>query len=212
MHCSAVYVLWSETTVYSSYAIRAECAHSLSRLSQNGTSSSYTTMLCTLQWLKGLSKAKAKRAKKISQIFRYPSHLHICQWKRTIWNFLRIYINWIFEYQAKSWKEKLKNPKNCSKIAKKSLFFPLFGKKSFLNRTLGLRKSFLNQTTYVLKNRLYQQSFLNRDSFLNQAFLNRDSTVFLKSFTQLFSADTTTFFSKKNCPWKHEKNTIKSCS
>ena len=95
---STVYVLWSETTVYSSYAIRAECAHSLSRLSQNGTSSSYTTMLCTLQWLKGLSKAKAKRAKKISQIFRYPSHLHICQWKRTIWNFLRIYINWIFEY------------------------------------------------------------------------------------------------------------------
>ena len=45
-----------------------------------------------------------------------------------------------------------KNPKNCPKITKKSLFFPLFGKKSFLNRTLGLRKSFLNQTTYVLKN------------------------------------------------------------
>ena len=45
-----------------------------------------------------------------------------------------------------------------------SLFFPLFGKKSFLNRTLGLRKSFLNQTAYVLKNGLYQQSFLNRDS------------------------------------------------
>ena len=58
------------------------------------------------------------------------------------------------------------------KIAKKSLFFPLFGKKSFLNQTLGLRKSFLNQTTYILKNRLYQQSFLNRDSFLNRAFLN----------------------------------------
>ena len=70
-----------------------------------------------------------------------------------------------------------KNLKNCSKITKKSLFFPLFGKKSFLNRTLGLRKSFLNQTTYVLKNRLHQQSFLNQDSFLNQAFLNRDSTV-----------------------------------
>ena len=69
------------------------------------------------------------------------------------------------------------NPKNYSKIAKKSLFFALFGKKSFLNPTLGLRKSFLNQTTYVLKNWLYQQSFLNRDSFLNQAFLNRDSTV-----------------------------------
>ena len=57
-------------------------------------------------------------------------------------------------------------PKNCSKITKKPLFFPLFGKKSFLN-----------QTTYVLKNRLYQPSFLNRDSFLNQAFLNQDSTV-----------------------------------
>ena len=74
-------------------------------------------------------------------------------------------------------EKKMKNPKNCFKIAKKSLFCPLFGKKSFLNRTLGLRKSFLNQTTYVLKNRLYPQSFLNRDSFLNQAFLNRDSTV-----------------------------------
>ena len=70
-----------------------------------------------------------------------------------------------------------KNLKNCSKITKKSLFFPLFGKKSFLNRTLGLRKSFLNQTTYVLKNRLHQQSFLNRDSFLNRAFLNRECTV-----------------------------------
>ena len=69
-----------------------------------------------------------------------------------------------------------------SKIAKKSLFFPLFGKKSFLNRTLGLRKSFLNQTIYVLKNRLHQQSFLNRDSFLNQAFLNRDSTVLTIQF------------------------------
>ena len=76
-----------------------------------------------------------------------------------------------------SWKKNEKTPKNCSKITKKSLFFPLFGKKSFLNRTLGLRKSFLNQTTYVLKNRLYQQSFLNRDSFLNRAFLNRERTV-----------------------------------
>ena len=82
-------------------------------------------------------------------------------------------IDWIVEYQAKCWKKFDKT----LKIAKKSLFFPLFGKKSFLNQTLGLRKSFLNQTTYVLKNRLYQQSFLNRDSFLNQAFLNRDSTV-----------------------------------
>ena len=64
-----------------------------------------------------------------------------------LWN-----INWIVEYQEKFWKKNWKKPKNCSKIAKKSLFFPLLGKKSFLNRTLGLRKSFLNQTTYVLKN------------------------------------------------------------
>ena len=74
----------------------------------------------------------------------------------------------------------MKNSKNCSKIAKKFLFFPLFGKESFLNQTLGPKKSFLNQTTYVLKNQLQQQSFLNRDSFLNQAFLNRDSTVLQK--------------------------------
>ena len=92
-------------------------------------------------------------------------------------------INWIVEYQAKCWKKNCKN----SKIAKKSLFFPLFGKKSFLNQTLGLRKSFLNQTTNVLKNRLYPQSFLNRDSFLNQAFLNRDSNVCkkLQNLTQI---------------------------
>ena len=77
------------------------------------------------------------------------------------------------EYQAKIWK-KSKNPKICLK----SLFFSLFGKRYFLNQTLGLRKSFLNQTTYVLKTLLYQQSFSNRDSFLNWAFLNRDSTVF----------------------------------
>ena len=77
-------------------------------------------------------------------------------------------MNWIVEYQAKSWKKKLKKPYNCSKIAKKSLFFPLFGKESFLNRTLGPKKSFLNQTTSVLKNRLHQQSFLNRYSFLNR--------------------------------------------
>ena len=74
-------------------------------------------------------------------------------------------------------KKKLKNLKNCPKITKKSLFFPLFGKKSFLNQTIGLRKAFLNQTTYVLKNRLHQQPFLNRDSFLNRAFLNRECTV-----------------------------------
>ena len=83
-------------------------------------------------------------------------------------------------------KEKSKNPKNCSEIAKKSLVFPLFGKKSFLNRTLGLRKSFLNQTSYVLKNRLHQQSFLNRDSFLNQAFLNRECTVYNASMKHDF--------------------------
>ena len=32
-------------------------------------------------------------------------------------------------------KKNEKNPINCSKISKKSLFFPLFGKKSFLNQT-----------------------------------------------------------------------------
>ena len=91
--------------------------------------------------------------------------------------------NWCRKYELncgilRKMLKKNENSKNCSKITKKSLFFPLFGKKSFLNRTLGLRKSFLNQTTYVLKNWLYPQSFLNRDSFLNQAFLNGDSTVF----------------------------------
>ena len=79
------------------------------------------------------------------------------------------------EIEPKILKKKI--PKNGTKIPQKSLFLPLFGKKSFLNQTLGLGKSFLNQATYVLKNRLYQQSFLNQDSFLNQAFLNQDSTV-----------------------------------
>ena len=69
---------------------------------------------------------------------------------------------------SKKEEKYIKNPKNCSKIVKKSLFFPLYGKNSFLNRILGLRKSFFNQRTYALKNRLYQQSFLNRDSFLNR--------------------------------------------
>ena len=73
---------------------------------------------------------------------------------RTIISCIRIYIQ-------KLKKNEKKTPKNCSNITKKSLFFPLFGKKSFVNQTLGLRKSFLNQTTYVLKNRLYQQSLLN---------------------------------------------------
>ena len=92
-----------------------------------------------------------------------------------------------------------KNLKNCSKITKKSLFFPLFGKKSFLNRTLGLRKSFLNQTTYVLKNWLHQQSFLNQDSFLNQAFLNQDSTVivFLADYNFTLYGDQPEFFMYK---------------
>ena len=48
-------------------------------------------------------------------------------------------------------------PSDCSKIA---IFFIIFGKSSFLNRTLGLRKS-----------------FLNRDSFLTHSFLNWDSSV-----------------------------------
>ena len=70
----------------------------------------------------------------------------------------------IVEYQAR-----IKKPlKMALKFPKSPYFFHFFGKKSFLNQTLGLRKSFLNKTTYVLKNK----SFLNRDSFLNQAFLN----------------------------------------
>ena len=46
----------------------------------------------------------------------------------------------------------MKKIEKTLKIAMKFLFLPLFGKKSFLKRTLGLRKSFLNQTTYVQKN------------------------------------------------------------
>ena len=86
------------------------------------------------------------------------------------------------EYQAKCWKKNQKTLKIALKLPKSRYFFPLFGKKSFLNRTLGLRKSFLNQTTYVLKNWLYQQFFLNRDSFFNRAFLNQDSTVIPNMF------------------------------
>ena len=104
--------------------------------------------------------------------------IHDSDWFKTKWIYFLRNKNKNLENWEKSWK-KLKKPKNCSKIAKKSSFFPLFGKKSFLNQTLGLGNSFLNQTTCVLKNRLYQQSFLNRDSFLNQAFLNQDSTVLL---------------------------------
>ena len=67
----------------------------------------------------------------------------------------------------KNFEKKLKKKtKNCSKIAKKSLFFNNFGNFSFLNQTLGLRKS-----------------FLNRDSFLNRAFLNQDSTVYIADMT-----------------------------
>ena len=106
--------------------------------------------------------------------FSFRQSIHDSNWFKTKLIFILRNINQIVE----SWKKNWKNPQNCSKIAIKSLFFPLFGKKSFLNQTLGVRHSFLNQTTYVLKNRLYPQSFLNWDSFLNQAFLNRDSTVF----------------------------------
>ena len=74
-------------------------------------------------------------------------------------------------------KKNDKTLKIALKLPKSPYFFHFLEKKSFLNRTLGLKKSFLNQTTYVLKNRLYPQSFLNRDSFLNRAFLNRDFTV-----------------------------------
>ena len=56
----------------------------------------------------------------------------------------------MFDLRKKNSPNWGKNPKNCSEITKKSLYFPLFEKKSFLNRTLGLRKAFLNQTTYVL--------------------------------------------------------------
>ena len=83
---------------------------------------------------------------------------------------------WIFKPKVEKRHEK------TLKIVKKSLFFPLFGKKSFLNQTRELRKYFLNQATCVLKNRLHPQTFLNRDSFLNQAFLNRDSTVCSKKY------------------------------
>ena len=54
--------------------------------------------------------------------------------------------------------QKMKKP--YYKITKKSLFFPLCGKKSFLNQTLGLIKSLLNQTTYVLKKSVVPTIFL----------------------------------------------------
>ena len=42
-----------------------------------------------------------------------------------------------FLKKNKNWK----NTKNCSKIAKKSLFFPLFGEKSFLTYGLGEKEA-----------------------------------------------------------------------
>ena len=51
-------------------------------------------------------------------------------------------------------KKNGKSLKIALKLPKSPNFFHFLEKKSFLNRTLGLRKSFLNQTTYVLKNRL----------------------------------------------------------
>ena len=54
-----------------------------------------------------------------------------------------------WKFQTKSWK------KNCSKIVKKFLFFPLFGKKSFLNRTWGLKKSFLNLDSTLHRHQIF---------------------------------------------------------
>ena len=71
-------------------------------------------------------------------------------------------------------KKEMKNPKNCSKIAKKSLFFPLFGKKSFLNQTLGLKKSFLNQTIYVQKKQR-NGATIRPGEGLDISFLNENS-------------------------------------
>ena len=76
-------------------------------------------------------------------------------------------IHWIVESFKIFWKKL----KNCSKITKKSLFFLLFGKKTFLNRTLCLRKSLLNQTTYVLKKSVAPTIFLKSRFFLKSGFL-----------------------------------------
>ena len=92
--------------------------------------------------------------------------------------------------------KKWNNPRNCCKIAKKSLFFPLFWKKSFLNRTLGLIKSFWNQTTYVCaKISVVTTSFLKSRFFLKSSFhcsrmhifayqitLQRNSVAFKQGF------------------------------
>ena len=89
-------------------------------------------------------------------------------------------INWIVEYDAKSFKKKLKNPKKCSKIAKQSLFFPFFWKKSFLNQTLGISIPFLNQTTYVLRKSVVPTIFLKPRFFLKSRFI---CTIILMSRT-----------------------------
>ena len=93
-----------------------------------------------------------------------------------------------------------KTLKIALKLPKSPCFFPLFGKKSFLNRTLGLGKSFLNQTTYVLKNWLYPKSFLNRDSFLNQAFLNREYNSCTEEWTICRLSDSRMSASDTNLP------------
>ena len=56
---------------------------------------------------------------------------------------------------------------NCRKVT----IFPIFGKKSFLNRTLGVRKSFLNQTTYVPKKSVVATIFLKSRFFFKSGFL-----------------------------------------
>ena len=80
-------------------------------------------------------------------------------------------VNQIVE-SGKKIEKPLKIALKSLNITKQSLFFPLFGKKSFLNRTLSLRKSFLNLTTYVARTFLKSGFF-----FLNRAFLNQELTV-----------------------------------
>ena len=83
-------------------------------------------------------------------------------------------------------KKNWKNHKNCSKIAKKSLFFSFLGKIFFLNWTLGLGNFFLDQTTYVQKNRLYQQFFVNQDPTIPQNLkLKRIVEIYWKANLQI---------------------------
>ena len=78
-------------------------------------------------------------------------------------------VDWNYEVAICGWGLQTKGLTTL-KSPKSPYFFHFWEKrKSFLNRTLGLRKSFFNQTTYVLK-----KSFINRDSFLNRAFLNQE--------------------------------------